>query len=159
MAFPNLEQFPSSSGTYLLIMHLIKNSQLNIGKRGHAKFNSGYYLYVGSAFGSGGLRARLHHHLSSSAPPRWHVDYFKHLAKIEEVWYAITPFKREHEWANFINGLPEFTIALRGFGSSDCKCPTHLFYNRTYPQFLPFQQLLQKQYPEDPPLIRYLIEE
>jgi len=53
-------------GTYVLILSLDKVTQIEIGKLGTFLFKSGFYTYVGSAFGNGGLRNRLAHHLNIS---------------------------------------------------------------------------------------------
>ena len=45
-----------------------------------------------------------------------------------ELWIAYDKHL-EHEWAERINKNKSTNIPLTGFGSSDCKCPTHLFFN------------------------------
>ncbi len=43
----------------------IKAIRIQIGKLGQFKFKKGYYAYVGSAFGPGGLNSRIKHHIES----------------------------------------------------------------------------------------------
>jgi len=37
----------------------------------------GYYIYIGSAFGPGGVRARMLRHLRADKPKHWHIDYLR----------------------------------------------------------------------------------
>ena len=39
-------------GTYCLIIHLRKDTSIEVGKRGLINFSKGYYVYVGSALNS-----------------------------------------------------------------------------------------------------------
>ncbi len=86
-------------GTYILIFCLLRHRFLKIGRLGEFNLTPGFYTYVGSAFGTGGLAARINHHVQSTAKPRWHVDYLRGLMKIEEVWLSNGKSKHEHEWA------------------------------------------------------------
>ena len=58
---------PEDKGTYVLIASLAQMKRLEIGSLGRQDIVPGFYLYVGSAFGAGGLRARIGHHLESTA--------------------------------------------------------------------------------------------
>ena len=62
-------------------------TELRIGALGVKVFPRGNYLYIGSAFGPGGIKARLRHHLFSTAAPRWHIDYLKACGNIAEIWF------------------------------------------------------------------------
>jgi Uri superfamily endonuclease len=77
--------FPPDTGTYILILHLSVPARLRIGRLGVLDFPAGHHAYVGSAFGSGGLRGRLKHHLFPAAKPHWHIDYLRRSATIREV--------------------------------------------------------------------------
>ena len=48
-----------SKGIYALVLHLEHREEITVGKLGTVTFPAGYYLYVGSALGPGGLEARL----------------------------------------------------------------------------------------------------
>ena len=54
-------------GTYVLIVSVAQMKRLEIGRLGTFDIVPGFYAYVGSAFGAGGLRARIGHHLESTA--------------------------------------------------------------------------------------------
>ena len=66
-------ELPEDKGTYVLLAHLSQAKQLEIGRLGEFDLVPGFYAYVGSAHGSGGLRARIQHHLESTADPHWHT--------------------------------------------------------------------------------------
>ncbi|MDP7529373.1 MAG: GIY-YIG nuclease family protein [Candidatus Marinimicrobia bacterium] len=120
-------------GTYLLILENRKKITLSVGALGEISFPKGYYIYVGSAFGPGGLRGRLRHHISPVKQPRWHVDYLRPQMTLSEIWYTNDIKKREHDWAKALSSMPGTSIPKRGFGSSDCRCETHLFHYNEMP--------------------------
>ena len=45
-------------GTYVLVLRSDKNQTVQVGRWGLLNIHPGYYLYVGSAFGAGGVRAQ-----------------------------------------------------------------------------------------------------
>ena len=118
----------SSKGTYVLILHLKKRTKLKIGKLGCFDFKRGYYAYVGSAFGPGGLASRLKHHCTLSTNPHWHIDYLSNTAPVIETWVHAGLTGYEHEWAGNMYRLKSSSCPIKGFGSSDCGCQAHLFY-------------------------------
>jgi Uri superfamily endonuclease len=96
----------------------------------------GFYVYIGSALGPGGVRARLAHHMRPAERPHWHIDYLRFHTTLEEIWFCYDPKSREHDWAIRLAGLPGASMPLAGFGSSDCECESHLlfFEKRPVPQ-------------------------
>jgi len=77
---------PEAKGTYVLIAFVAQMKRLEIGRLGAYDIVPGYYAYVGSAFGAGGLRARISHHLESTASPHWLIDYLLAVAEPVQVW-------------------------------------------------------------------------
>jgi Uri superfamily endonuclease len=142
----------TARGTYVLLLHLPQSNAITIGKRGRQEFPSGYYAYVGSALGPGGLAGRLRHHLRPSPRPHWHIDHLRRLAGVVAIWYAASPTRQEHDWAALLPRLPGVSIPLAGFGASDCTCVSHLFYYPRPPSFRLFQALLAARFPEPVPL-------
>jgi Uri superfamily endonuclease len=122
------EPLPSAPGTYLLVLHAEQAVQVRIGSLTQMEVLPGYYLYTGSAFGPGGLRARLGRHLGPPGVQRWHIDYLRCVARPVGAWYAPGPERWEHTWAQALSVHPSCQVALPRFGASDCRCPTHLFY-------------------------------
>ncbi len=129
-------------GTYILLLKSVVYAGISIGKLGRLQIEPGYYLYAGSAFGPGGLSARLSHHLKRSLHPHWHIDYLRQQGEIQEVWFTYDAFKWEHQWADFLQSLPSVQIPMPGFGSSDCRCISHFFYTTMPPSFEAFHSLV-----------------
>ncbi len=111
-------------GVYVLLVNLKKPAKIKVGRLGEISFNSGHYIYVGSAQNS--LRKRLERHRSRSKKLFWHIDYFldNPNSEIEGIFVKEAPKAMECEMARFISkkvtGVPKF-------GSSDCKCDSHFF--------------------------------
>jgi Uri superfamily endonuclease len=120
--------FPPHKGTYILILHLSKAARLTIGKLGVFDFPAGYYAYVGSAFGSGGLGGRIKHHLSPVTKPHWHIDYLRQAGTVCEIWHVVSETRHEHQWADTLHSLPDAHVPVPRFGASDCQCDAHLSY-------------------------------
>ena len=118
---------PPLPGTYALILSSPAPRSVVVGKLGTLKLKPGFYIYVGSAFGPGGLRARIGHHLQIARHPHWHLDYIGRYLELVEIWYTFDTAHREHQWATILAKTRGATIPLIGFGSSDCCCQSHLW--------------------------------
>ena len=125
-------------GTYALVLRLACQAEIAIGRLGTFTFPAGYYLYVGSALGTGGLEARLARHRRHDKKLRWHIDYLLEHAQLVEVWSAVSTDKLECLWAQAARELPGGEILVPGFGSSDCRCPSHLIYLARKPAYEEF---------------------
>jgi Uri superfamily endonuclease len=117
-------------GSYILILRLDQPlHDLPIGRLGRFDFASGIYLYVGSAFGAGGLPARLAYHQRRHKPrPHWHIDYLRAEACLCEAWSVSGGGRLECVWCRALAAHPAVSTPVPGFGSRDTGCPTHLFY-------------------------------
>lgn len=133
---------PTEKGTYVLHLSMDTSAEVTIGKLGTFHLAAGWYAYVGSAFGSGGLRGRLGHHLSAVNRPHWHIDYLRQVAMVVEIWYVVSPVRVEHQWAEVLQNLSGANIPVPRFGASDCKCPSHLFYFEAAPFVMQVGKLL-----------------
>ena len=118
----------SETGNYVLLFHLPSDEKLTIGKLGTFDFPAGWYAYVGSAFGAGGLVGRLKHHLKPVERPHWHIDYLRQAAHLHEIWLAPYTEPHEEEWVDLMLAIPGATIAVEGFGASDSTRESHLIY-------------------------------
>jgi Uri superfamily endonuclease len=127
-----------SKGTYALVLHLEHRAEITVGKLGTFNFRAGHYLYVGSALGPGGLEARLARHRRRDKKLHWHIDYLLEHAQLVEVWSAATEDKLECLWAQVARELPDSAVTVPGFGSSDCRCPSHLIYLTRKPSYQEF---------------------
>lgn len=115
-------------GVYAILLALGEGQSIRIAKKGISTFPAGYYLYLGSAQGPGGLKSRLNRHCRLDKMHRWHIDYFRQAAVLKEVWAFKTTEQIECRWALAAKDLPGAFIPVPGFGASDCRCPSHLFY-------------------------------
>ena len=116
-------------GTYVLALWLEAPCELSVGRLGAFRFPAGWYLYVGSAFGPGGLLARLGRHwrrLASGKHAHWHLDYLREQAVWAGAWGCDSSHRLECTWAATLHRLPGAEIVVPGFGASDCRCRTHL---------------------------------
>ncbi len=85
----------------------------------------GRYLYVGSAHGPGGIRARARRHLRTDKPVHWHVDRLTNAFGVALV--IAMPGGSECDLLARARALPGAGIPAPGFGSTDCPtCPAHL---------------------------------
>lgn len=123
-----LDCLPSQPGSYLLLLKLAATIEIRVGRLGAIRFKRGWYAYAGSAFGPGGLAGRLRHHLRFVQKPHWHIDYLRSHAIPVEVWMAVGPPCREHDWARVLARAPGEGKWVRGFGCTDCGCASHLLY-------------------------------
>ena len=102
-----------------------KKMKIEIGKLGIIEFKRGYYAYVGSAMNS--LEGRIKRHLKKEKKMKWHIDFLLQHAIIKKIFYKESMEKEECSIAKKFNGF-DF---IPKFGSSDCKCKSHLFYSKS----------------------------
>jgi Uri superfamily endonuclease len=85
----------------------------------------GRYLYVGNAWGPGGIRRRCARHLRPSKAMHWHVDWLT--AAAAHIAIAGFPRGKECDLVHRMLGVAGVSVAVAGFGSTDCRrCPAHL---------------------------------
>lgn len=123
-----LAALETHAGTYALVLSARANRLVRVGRLGSFRLQSGFYVYVGSALGPGGVGGRLIHHLKQSCRPHWHIDYLKRHTSLEEIWYCHDRASWEHRWACHFGTQPGVSIPLAGFGASDCHCESHLYF-------------------------------
>ncbi len=111
---------------YILLARLGKTQKIKPGRLPEADYKEGIYLYVGRA--RTGLLARIRRHIRRQKKLFWHIDYLLQKAKIEAIWIR----KHYFDECNIADMIGDFHttkgIPVKGFGSSDCRCPGHLFY-------------------------------
>lgn len=111
-------------GSYVLIMQLSEPQIITIGSLQNVHFSRGYYAYVGSAMG--GVESRLSHHLRKSKKPHWHIDYLRQKASIVDISICRTEGRAECAIAQALGSQFD---SITGFGCSDCRCHSHLFFS------------------------------
>ncbi|GBC96131.1 hypothetical protein HRbin16_01932 [bacterium HR16] len=122
----DLDAIPNEPGAYQLVLSLAEEVTLQVGALGTFRFPTGKYIYTGSALG--GLRRRLARHLRQEKRLRWHIDYLLQHATVEDVRLYPAGGLSECALNRRLLALPHVRVIARGFGSSDCTCPTHLVY-------------------------------
>ena len=75
-------------GIYHLIIYLPSDTSIEVGKLGRYYFQTGYYVYTGSAMR--GLDQRIARHLRSEKRLHWHIDYLLQHGQIIDVTTRIT---------------------------------------------------------------------
>lgn len=123
---------PARPGTYALLFELAQPVEIQAGRLGAIHLPAGFAVYVGSAFGPGGLRARIQRHLRPEKRPHWHIDHLTVLHPPDDWLIDLSGERLECIWAQHLAGLPGAAIIRPGFGSSDCRfrCPAHLLWFR-----------------------------
>ncbi|MEM7540088.1 MAG: GIY-YIG nuclease family protein [Pseudomonadota bacterium] len=124
---------PREGGTYALLLHTpAKVPVLAPPQSTRHLLSSGFYIYVGSAFGPGGLRARIGRHCRKSKTIHWHIDRLTTQVPVCAVWISAEAL--EHQLARHLAQSTAATVPIAGFGASDCQCPAHLLHYRHRPQ-------------------------
>ena len=115
----------ASSEVYILFIRVSQKMRIVIGNLGRIAFRRGTYLYIGRA--KINLFARIARHYRKKKKLFWHIDYLlsQKGVEIKEAW-ASSGLKA-CKLAQKISLLPSSRL-IRSFGSSDCRCPSHLFY-------------------------------
>jgi len=109
-------------GTYALIIHVPFDVEISVGALGRRSFRAGFYVYVGSAMG--GLRERIQRHLREDKRLYWHIDYLLTRARVVDLILA-----EGRGECGVAEALSAKLQPIDGFGSSDCRCRSHLFYH------------------------------
>ena len=115
---------PRPTGSYALALRLLSRRKLTVGRLGLVEFPRGHYIYFGSALG--GLNARVARHLRSGKKLHWHADYLSAEAPWTQVWQLADGQRWECVWATAAAATAGVSVPAPGFGSSDCRCRSHL---------------------------------
>src|SRR5512139_785094 len=126
-------------GTYALVCRCSCRDEIAVGRLGFLAMRKGFYVYIGSAFGPGGIRARVARHVSRPVSRHWHIDYLWRSVRVAEVWYSHDPVRREHDWARILRRAEGSSVPLRQFGASDCRCEAHLLFFEQAPSLAWFR--------------------
>jgi Uri superfamily endonuclease len=112
------------SGVYALTLLISHDEAILVGSLGRLTFKKGCYVYVGSARVS--LRSRVARHLAGSKRVRWHIDYLTVRRDVNPAALAAWRSMTECEVATMLKKTSDGSVAE--FGSSDCRCGSHLIY-------------------------------
>ncbi len=112
-------------GTYLLEFSLSREITFKVKSGRVYTLPQGLYIYVGSAFGPGGIPSRLFRHLRRDKKRHWHLDFVTTSSYFTPLKVLVIPGLRvECQVASLVTPL---CLPISSFGSSDCRCPSHLF--------------------------------
>uniref|UniRef100_A0A7C4YHT2 GIY-YIG nuclease family protein n=1 Tax=candidate division WOR-3 bacterium TaxID=2052148 RepID=A0A7C4YHT2_UNCW3 len=112
--------------TYILLIENYKERKIKIGRLGKLYFQKGIYVYIGS--GKKNINGRIKRHFSDNKKIFWHIDYLlDRKTRIKDVW--ISSEEVECRMAKIF--LEEGFSYIKNFGSSDCRCKSHLFLINT----------------------------
>ncbi|MEJ2716511.1 MAG: GIY-YIG nuclease family protein, partial [Deltaproteobacteria bacterium] len=86
----------------------------------------GGYIYTGRAVKN--LFPRVERHCRRKKAFRWHIDYLLQWAEVMRI--VIFPGQADAECAINLETCKRSTYSflIPGFGSSDCRCPSHLIW-------------------------------
>ena len=113
-------------GSYILLIKVDLMHNIKVGKLGIIDFMPGFYAYVGSA--QNNLEKRIERHLRKKKRIFWHIDYLLEKAEILDIFQVESPQKLECAIAE---KLSKQFQSVPNFGSSDCRCGSHLFYHES----------------------------
>ncbi|SFM48858.1 DNA/RNA nuclease SfsA [Thermodesulforhabdus norvegica] len=117
------------AGCYILLVTLSETVSIKFGSGSSASpFPAGFYIYIGRA--KKGLKKRLSRHGRKNKKLRWHIDYLTERASRIKALPIRLPETPECEIAG---SFAEVFPVVPGFGASDCRCESHLFYSPTDP--------------------------
>jgi Uri superfamily endonuclease len=131
-------------GTYALLLRMDIPQTITVGALGTLAFPRGWYLYLGSARGPGGLAARLaRHRRRGDKRFHWHIDYLRAVTALVQAWTGVGEARQECSWATAAAALSGAGIVAPRFGASDCRCPAHLFHYNRQPEANELERLIQ----------------
>ncbi len=112
-------------GGYLLFLELKEPKTLAIGRLGKHEFPAGLYAYAGS--GLKNLESRVARHVASKRTRHWHIDYLTNEADPLDFYAFESDHRIECDLASSMEKYGGKHL-VKGFGSSDCNCESHLLY-------------------------------
>ena len=108
---------------YVLIIQVENTISIKIGSLGTIVFNKGLFAYVGSA--QSNFYKRINRHKCQKKKKFWHIDYLlaNKNTRIIKIFFKAAKKTEECKLAQLINKKGK---SRPNFGSSDCKCKSHL---------------------------------
>lgn len=116
----------SNKGIYCLIIKLNRGRNIKVGRLGSFPFISGFYVYVGSA--QNNLTQRIERHLRRGKKAHWHIDYLLQYGKVVDFRMFTGKKQEECTLSQELEKIEGATVPVKGFGSSDCSCTSHLHF-------------------------------
>ncbi len=118
-------KIPAFRGAYVLVLRLKKAIHIELPRVASDQLMPGWYVYVGSARGRGGIRARVKRHFRCKKTAHWHIDRLT-VHAVEMAALAVADGHECELVGKLLKSL-RFKVAAAGFGSTDCSlCESHL---------------------------------
>lgn len=108
---------------YIVGIYVSKPTYIVVGSLGRVFFREGYYIYVGS--GGRYPLSRIRRHFRRDKGVRWHIDYLTQRYPAFEAYIVRDQPIDEYGLAR---ELCDKHMFIEGFGSSDKRSKSHLFY-------------------------------
>ena len=142
MDYKLIQKLGNEPGTYALVLRCDDVTDVTVGKLGALTTERGFYIYTGSAFGPGGVAARVSRHSRRDKRSHWHIVYLGSAVQLQEFWYTYDPQRRECSWCDVLSSMKVSSVPLADFGSSDCRqgCDAHLHFFRSQPSVATFRR-------------------
>jgi sugar fermentation stimulation protein A len=137
----------SSPGAYVLVVYLSAPAAIGVGGLGQIDFPEGHYLYCGSA--QAGLMPRLARHMRPDKKKHWHIDFLTCQGSVLGALALKGNKDTECQLADVVSDIPGVEPVVRGFGSSDCGCPTHLFHVRNDVPLSVVMDVIRSSFPDE----------
>ncbi len=120
--YATADRIPVLPGAYLLLVEVPQVARVKLPNRPRARLVPGRYIYAGSAYGPGGLKARVSRHMRRAKRCCWHIDQLTKIGNVLGVWAF--PGGIECDLVEMNSAVP---VPIVEFGSTDCKrCRSHL---------------------------------
>jgi len=117
-------QTEDDRGLYVLVINLKEACEIKAGRLPKTALAPGYYLYVGRARRH--LSGRLKRHMQQEKNAFWHIDYLLSYSQIQEIWIKNGLLDECLTAGKILSCSRKASFPIPGFGSSDCRCPSHL---------------------------------
>jgi Uri superfamily endonuclease len=153
----------SHKGTYIFFSLLRSTATIRINQSGKThRFQRGWYAYIGSAFGRGGLKSRLNRHYQGHGKGPWQIDFFRQgVHPHGRAWVSYQDRSLEAQWSAVFQLMTGVSVPVTNFGNSDDRGPaalkgvvrTHLFQINRKPKLAEFQSLMDAHFSLNEPLI------
>ncbi|EHR77747.1 endonuclease [Thermococcus litoralis DSM 5473] len=114
-------------GSYLLVIYLERDANIRTKAR-EFHLKKGYYIYVGSAMNS--LEKRVARHFRKKKRLHWHIDFLLQRAQLLSAYLIPSEERIEEELSRIVGKVFQ---GVEGFGASDVKVKTNLYYSATPP--------------------------
>ena len=108
---------------YIVGIYVSKPITIEVGSLGRVSFRKGYYIYIGS--GGRAPLSRIHRHFRRNKRIRWHIDYLTQYYPALEAYVIWSP--NIDEYGLYLDLCSRYEF-IEGFGSSDKRSKSHLFY-------------------------------